>query len=125
MKQVVFTILFIGIFGCSTKPNISKLSADDTLKHLRASLDLVKSAPSDKPFEASTYESDPLIGLSQQKIDSALGHPEACHSTMEKPCGWHYLFYKLPNGDQGGGPELWLQFGRDSLCTSAKWIVTQ
>ena len=110
--------------GCRTENS----RPADTLRNLRASLDLVKKAPADKPFTAPCPAVSALPGLSREQIKAALGTPHLCGpdwAPFAHEGDWFYSLYKLPNTMVGGGPELVLQFGRGDICTSATWVNTQ
>jgi hypothetical protein len=105
------------------------IKSDEVIRNLRASLDLLKTAPQDKSFRVPTFNAYGLIGLTRTEIRSGLGEPEMCDTLMVAPCSnkgdWFYLFYKLPKMTAGGGPTLGLKFDEDDVCTSANWVRTQ
>lgn len=105
------------------------IKSDEVIRNLRASLDLLKTAPQDKPFTAPTFDPYWLIGLTRTDIRSGLGTPEMCDTPMGGPCSnkvdWYYSFYRLPKRWFGGGPELLLKFDEDDICTSANWEQSQ
>jgi hypothetical protein len=131
MKRMLFIFpacFLLILLGCAS----GDFSAESKLQNLRSSLELVKNAPVDKPFaitDTPRQDVSFLVGQSRSQIKSSLGTPNVCGTVMPAPCehqgDWFYSFYKLPTGWLGGGPELFLTFGKDDICSSAKWVFTQ
>jgi len=127
MKRILLLLIAASLLiclGCRTRDS----RPADPLRNLRASLELVKKAPADKPFTAPCPDVSALPGLNREQIKAGLGTPHLCGpdwAPFAHEGDWYYSFYKLPKTWVGGGPELVLQFGRDDICTSAKWVGTQ
>jgi hypothetical protein len=109
--------------------------AELLLARLRALLDGLASAPVDA-MELHRLDVEPLIGTSRDEIVRVLGDPWSCAGSRagagQRTCrsvagagGMVYVFYRLPPGSRGGGPELHLEFGADGRCAAAAWRSSQ
>jgi hypothetical protein len=129
MRTTLAGITFIAtLAGCAHQA--PALEAPALLEELRARLDRVRAAPSDK-YVDSTPDLDvsALAGLSAERIAAALGRPNVCEHPGGAPCDergdWFYAFYQLREGSLGGGTNLWLRLGPDGRCTAASWRMSE
>ena len=101
----------------------------ETLAELAEELAVVRSAASAEPVWSQFVEVSTLAGLTRDEVLASLGDPDLCGSASEAACRaedpWGYFFYYLPDGWQGGGPELWLEFDSAGVLVLARWYVSR
>ncbi len=106
------------------------LGSPGPLAPLGDALVSVRRAPRSTPFVVKQLPATAgLVGKSRHEIENTLGGAMSCQDAITAPCKSagqaFYSFYKLPEGQRGGGPELLLSFDSKSICTAATFAFTR
>jgi len=122
------------------------LSGEALLTELRARLHAVThEGPRDQPARAAPMDVSGLVGMSRDVIVAALGAPAQCvlqqrthcygepafctaeHVPWPPPCqrdeDVYYAFYRLPEGESGGGQVLLMRYDADARCVLAEFFL--
>ena len=130
MKLVKAGLILIAVSSLANHPTGNVAPATGVMASLRQEHDRIRSANSTRPVGLSTTpDVSSLVGKRRSDILVGLGEPDACPAHDHGGCAavgeWLYLFYKLPAGWRGGGPELHLNFDAAQRCLRAEWVFTQ
>ena len=92
------------------------VSGNDLLEKLQRELKGLRASTSDKPVAlAPVPDVKLLIGLKKDLVISVLGKPDFAAEKII------YLFFHLPEGWRGEGPELVLVFSKGQKVKEASW----
>ena len=94
----------------------------ELLIKLRTCLDEVDATMDDNYTSSCAYmKVTALKGIRLKVMREALGSPGVCGANASYyQCNWG--FYKLPDGDLGGGPELQCYSEDRTICKQVRWI---
>ena len=100
-------------------------SSSEVLAKLSENLSIVRSASGTELVGTEPIDVEGLLGVSRTEIANVLGNPSSCDQATTETCNsqsqWQYLFFYLPPGWRGGGPELWLTFNSAGEVEKAEW----
>ena len=109
------------LIACATA-----LSQGEALAELAPKLQALRVSTSDRLEQLSPV---PLVhslrGTSRAELRAAFGRPDNGGDTQRDDCAklpqWRYVFFHLPRGWRGGGPEPILVFDESQRVSEAKW----
>lgn len=108
---------FASLLWISSMACVSSLGADtDVLVTLQQELRVIRASKSDQPIQIRPVPNvDSLAGRKVSDVLATLGDPDTVGEEIV------YLFFRLPAGWRGGGPELVLRKSSDGKIEGAHW----